>query len=437
MLFLRQPTAMLALVLLAGCSQLPPSDEQTLRQQAQQLLALPSDTQATALPQQELAVETAINWALVHNPTWRRQLAELQITTTEWRAATRLANPSLSVAWLQRGAERETDAAVLVNLWQWLSLPVRKPLLNASYQQAQWHALQQLVQLATTTRRAYFQAVAAEQRLRYRQQVLQAAEASADLTQKMLDIGNISQLDAQRNQLFLADAQWQVTVSQQQVLGTRERLAQLLGLANVDALQLPKELPPLPSVLRQPNDLSQVAQQRLDLQRAKLQVETTAKALRLGKATRFISALDLGYQHNTASAQALQHGWQVDIELPIFDGGQTRIAQADAIYQQALAAAAEVALNANSELRISYSRYQQAHQQAVHYQQHILPLQQQISTEVLRRYNGMLVSTFEVISQMQARIASQEAALQAQLDFWLADSALTQALLGVDGGVSE
>ena len=46
------------------------------------------------------------------------------------------------------------------------------------------------------------------------------------------------------------------------------------------------------------------------------------------------------------------------------------------------------------------------------------------------RYNGMLVSVFELLAESREQIASVILSLDAQRDFWLADGALQSTLLG-------
>jgi outer membrane protein TolC len=53
-----------------------------------------------------------------------------------------------------------------------------------------------------------------------------------------------------------------------------------------------------------------------------------------------------------------------------------------------------------------------------------------VSEEVLLRYNGMLVSVFELLTDARAQIASINAAIEAQRDFWIADAELNFALHG-------
>ncbi|MFD2274068.1 hypothetical protein ACFS07_32000 [Undibacterium arcticum] len=58
------------------------------------------------------------------------------------------------------------------------------------------------VRLAADTRRAYFNAVAAQQTVAFMEQVNISAEAGSELAQRMARIGNFSNLDYERQQMF-------------------------------------------------------------------------------------------------------------------------------------------------------------------------------------------------------------------------------------------
>jgi outer membrane protein TolC len=103
---------------------------------------------------------------------------------------------------------------------------------------------------------------------------------------------------------------------------------------------------------------------------------------------------------------------------------------------QALSRTAQVAVNARSEVREAYGAYRTAYDLAKRYRDEIVPLRKKISEEQLLRYNGMLVSVFELIADARESMASVNAYLEALRDFWLAESALQTALTsGAPAGV--
>ncbi len=289
-----------------------------------------------------------------------------------------------------------------------------------------------VLSLAADARKAYFQAVAAEETVRYMRQVKQTAEASAELARRMEQVGNFSKLARAREQAFYADAALGLARSDQAQRASRERLARLLGVWG-DQLQfrLPERLPDLPAEARNQPDIEAVAMsQRLDVQAAKLGAEQTAKNLGLTRTTRFINVLELGLVRNTSNEAPRQTGWEIGLELPLFDWGGARVARAEAIYMQALHRAAQTAINARSEVREAYGNYRSAYDIARHQRDEIVPLKKRISEEQGLRYNGMIIGVFELLADARSQVTSVNAYIESLRDFWLAQSDLDMALIG-------
>jgi outer membrane protein TolC len=197
---------------------------------------------------------------------------------------------------------------------------------------------------------------------------------------------------------------------------------------------LPGRLPDLPATLARLPDVEQQAMEsRIDLQMTRLQAEALAKNLGLTRSTRLINVLELGIVNNGSNEEPQQRGYEVSFELPLFDWGESRVVAAESRYRQALERARETAVNARSEVREAYAMQQSQHAIARHLRDEVVPLKQRISEENLLRYNGMLISVFELLADARSQIASVNAAIEAQRDFWLADADLAMARVGTPG----
>jgi outer membrane protein TolC len=95
---------------------------------------------------------------------------------------------------------------------------------------------------------------------------------------------------------------------------------------------------------------------------------------------------------------------------------------------QAFHRTAAVATEARSQVRESYSAYRTAWDLARHYRDEIVPLRRRISEETLLRYNGMLVSVFELLADSREQVIGVTAYIEALRDFWIADSRLQTVL---------
>jgi outer membrane protein TolC len=101
---------------------------------------------------------------------------------------------------------------------------------------------------------------------------------------------------------------------------------------------------------------------------------------------------------------------------------------------QAVNRAADLAVQARSEVREAYSAYRTAFDLTRHYRDEIVPLRKRISEENLLRYNGMLISVFELLADARQQIASVNAYIDALRDFWVAESNLQMAMTGKSPG---
>ncbi len=387
---------------------------------------------------QPLTADSAVQIALLNNRSLQAALAELGIAEADLVQAGRLRNPGISFGRMRAGLDVEIERGILFDLAGLLTMPIRTSIERRRFGQAQVQAASAAVSLAASTRKAYFTAVAARQTVQFMEQVGMAAEAGAELGRRMARVGNWSQLDAAREQAFQADAVAQTARARHQATAAREQLARLLGLWGAQtAYLLPERLPDLPQTANAINDIeSQAMQQRLDIQLARQDAETTASALGLTRATGFINVLHAGYVNKSETGAPRANGYEVELELPIFDWSGAKVAKAEAIYMQSVHRTADVAIRARSEVREAYSAYRTSYDIARHYRDQIVPLRKKISDEVLLRYNGMLIGVFELLADARDQINSVNAAIEAQRDYWHAQTDLQTAINGSGGAIA-
>ena len=435
----------LGALLLAGCASLSPDagfstvqattkerigkDLAWMRDDAQQETV---DKRVSELLAKPLSADDAVQVALLNHRGLQARFADLGITEAQVVQAGRLPNPGVSFGRLRRGDEVEIERSIQFNLMRLLTLPLVSQLEQRRFEQVKREVAMDVLSHAANTRKAYYQAVAADETVRYMRQVKDTAEASAELARRMEQVGNFNKLDRAREQAFYADAMLGLARAEQVQRSARERLTRLLGAWGPQArLQLPERLPDLPPAPKDQPDVERVAMaQRLDVQAAKLGAEQTARNLGLTRATRFVDVLELGLVRNSSNEAPTQRGWEIGLELPLFDWGSARVARAESIYMQAVQRAAQAAIDARSEVREAYGNYRSAYDIARHQRDEIVPLRKRISEEQGLRYNGMIVGVFELLADARSQIASVNSYIDSLRDFWLAQSDLDMALIG-------
>ena len=379
-----------------------------------------------------LTVDDAVQVALLNNRGLQASFADLGITEADVVQAGRLPNPGFSFGRTTRGDEVEIERGLHFNLARLLMRPWTAQLEARRFQQTQNTVALRVLALAADTRKAWVNTVAAGEALRYARQVKQAADASAELARRMEQVGNFNKLQRAREQSFAADAVLNVAHAEQAQRAARERLTRLLGAWGAQtSFSLPERLPDLPKAPLALPDVEQFAMaQRLDVKAATQATEQTAKNLGLTRSTRFVNVLELGAMRNSSNEAPVQRGWEVSVELPLFDWGGAKVAKAEAVYMQALNLAAEAAVNARSEVREAYTGYRMAFDVARHHRDEVVPLRKQISDENQLRYNGMLIGVFELLADARSQIGSVNASIEALRVFWLAQADLDMALIG-------
>ena len=383
-----------------------------------------------------LTADDAVQVALINNRGLQATYSELGIAESDLVQAGRLSNPGFVFERLHRGDAVSIERTFLFDILGLITMPVRTDLERRRFALAQNRIAAELLQVTADTRRAWSSAVAAQEAVKYMEQVRAAAEASAELARRMAAAGNFSKLDQARDQVFYAEATAQLARTKQMALVERERLTRLMGLWGEDiAFRLPQRLPDLPQAAREIRDLeAQALKQRLDVQGAMKEAEGIAASLGLTRATGFINVLEVGYRRNSDSGEPRQTGYEIELRLPLFDWGGARVARAEHAYLQAVNRAADTAVRARSEVREAYGAYRTAFDLAKHYRDEIVPLRKRISEESLLRYNGMLMSIFELLADSRQQVAAVSAYIEALRDYWLADAALQLAMTGRSPG---
>jgi outer membrane protein TolC len=390
------------------------------------------DARVAELLRAPLSADAAVQVALFNHRGLQASLHDLGISEAELLQASRLPNPGFTFGRFKAGEEREIERAFHYSLARVLALPWLRDAAQARFAATQSSVAMRVLEHGAITRRAWVQAVAAQEGVHYAQQVMRAAQASAELARRMQQVGNFSALQRAREQAFYADAALNLARAEQADRAAREKLTRALGLwGEQTAFTLPERLPDLPPAVKDLPDVErQAVAQRLDVQAARSAAQQSAAQLGLAGPLRFTEGLELGLERNSSSEEPTSRGWELGFELPLFDGGLAKRTMAEHVHRQALLRAEQAAIDARSEVREAYGAYRSAYDIARHHRDEIVPLRKRILDENVLRYNGMLIGVFELLADARTQIASVNAAIDAQRDFWLAQADLDAALVG-------
>src|SRR5574338_194063 len=338
-----------------------------------------------ALPQ-PLSSDDAVRIALAYSPGFQTMLSEAAERSAQATRAALPPNPVFAFSHLFRsgGGERELEIerSLSISLLDLILLPARLERADARQRETRLATSAELVRRVAEARQAWVRAGAAGQSATYHAQVREAAEAGAELARRMQSTGNYSRLQRAREQAFYAEAAANEARARHAAAAAREALVRLLGLPAGQAarLQLPERLPDLPKAPRDEAEVARTAlAERLDVQLARAQLDATARELDLTRVTSVVNGLEVGGVLNTETGHPSKRGYELELPLPIFDFGDATRAGGEARYLAALNRTAQVAVDAESQVREAYGTYRTAWDLARHYRDEIVPLRKSIA----------------------------------------------------------
>jgi outer membrane protein TolC len=399
-----------------------PEDQAAAERDTAQLLARP------------LSADDAVRVAILNNGSLQAAFAELSIAEADVVESGRLPNPRFTVR--RSGAQglNDVEETVTVSVLALLTAPYVHGIQKRRFAAVQAGCAAAIVQVAARTRQAYFAALAARDTTNYRREVKDAAETGAELARRMREAGNWSPLDEARERSFQAEAELELEHARLAESLAREDLIESLGVDIApDTLQLAERLPEVPPSIEELAQVERTAlDERIDLKAMRANLDALAADLHLTRAARWVNVLDAGptrVQQGPGSAP-YETGFEVTLEVPIFDTGAPRVRKAEARYAQALARFGQAALAARVEVRKAYARLRAAHDIALRRRDEMLPLQKTIAEQDRLRFDAGQISVFDLLADARSEIAGVSDYLQSVRDFWIARAALDAALSG-------
>jgi outer membrane protein TolC len=414
------------------------------RQQAEQT----RERVKALMAKKTIDVETAVQVALLNNKGLQASYADLGDSAADaWQTKLSVL-PSFSVGLSGIGtpgleAYRVLEGAIAANILALATYDKNIKLAETRFRQAQLNAALETISLASETRRAWINAVAAWENVVYLNQAKVAADAASELAKKIGEAGSMAKADQAREHVFYAELTGETAKARLEAKLAKEELIRLMGLSGSDInFQIPNRLPSLPKGLIKRDDIeAEAIQKRMDLQVARLELDATAQSYKLEDVTRFVTDIELvgtleqereledGKIHRSISKTA-----SLEFTIPIFDSGQARMRKGELAYMRAANQLAEKAVNIRSEARSAYVAYRSNYDIARHYRNSVLPLRSAIEEQSLLTYNGMITSTFELIADTREKIDSTILAVNAKRDFWLAEANLAPVIYGGSTG---
>ncbi|MET3586393.1 outer membrane protein TolC [Pseudorhizobium tarimense] len=392
--------------------------------------------------------ETAVQVALLNNRGLQAAYADLGDSAADAWQTQLSVFPTFSIGLSGIGtpgleAYRVLEGAIAANILALATYDRNVKLAETRFRQAQLNAALATISLAAETRRAWIEAVAAWENVAYLNQAKAAADAASDLAKKIGEAGSMTKANQAREHVFYAELAGETAKARLAAKLAKEELVRLMGLSGSDIeFQIPNRLPSLPKALIRRDDIeAEAIHKRMDLQVARLELQATAQSYKLEDVTRIVTDIELvgmvekeREREDDGIVSEISKTAGLEFTIPIFDSGQARLRKGELAYMRAANQLAELAVNVRSEARSAYVAYRSNYDIARHYRNSVLPLRKAIEEQSLLTYNGMITSTFELISDAREKIDSTILAVNAKRDFWLAQANLAPVVYGGSTG---
>jgi cobalt-zinc-cadmium efflux system outer membrane protein len=425
---------------LAGCASLPPDrgagQVQELTAARGQPWPRPSaqerERTVAALLAGPLTLRGATTIALLNNPRVSAVYAHLGIAGAEVLEAGRLSNPVLSATLGFTGASGAVDRysfGLTQDFLDLLMLPARKRLARADFNRAQLEAGSAILELAGDVQRAYYHCIAAQQIAAMRGAAADAADASAELAQRLFAAGNIDQLQLSLRQAEAAQAQLERIDTETSRDLARSELNRFLGLSAPVRWTLSANLP-LPVAQEDSVDALQslAAQKRLDLQVARTRLAALEDRLGATRSTRLLDKGEIGVAHERDTDGRHITGPELALGLPLFNQGQGRVLAAQAALEQAHAETDALHLDVSNDVSAANARVAATRARIDTLRTRLLPLREAVVARTQEHVNYMLLGTFDLLLARQQQYDAYQRYIEAVRDYWLARTDLARAV---------
>ncbi len=383
----------------------------------------------STLLQGPLSLTDAERISVESNPMVKAKLANVGIAEADYAQAGRMENPGLTY---ERFSRDDNAASLLFDVGGLLLMPLKRQLEARRLKVARYNAAIDVLDHIASTRKAWINAVTEKQQTVLMERAVESVETSNNLTRQMAALGHSGVVEAAESELVVGGMKATLIKQRLSESAARETLIRQLGLWGEQArlLKLPDQLPDIPT---NPLDIPAVEQRaiegRLDVQLAKVNIEGMAKNLKLTQLNPFLSAIEVGPVREEAEGET-GRGYEIELRLPIFDAGGVKTQKARFVFEQAQAQAEATAVAAASAAREALKTYRSSWDIAQHMQSQMLPLRQRISSEQLLKYNGMLISVFDLLSDLLSATNMEADYVNSIRAFWLADTNLQSVLTG-------
>jgi cobalt-zinc-cadmium efflux system outer membrane protein len=237
--------------------------------------------------------DSAAQVAMLNNRSLQARFEELGISFADYIEAILPANPRFFASFRfpdSPPSASNIEYSIAEDLLSLLLLPAKRKLAVRELEIAKQQAAADVLGLIADTKAALYTVQARQQLLGRLQLIVETNEAGAELSKRLHDAGNITDLDLANQEALYAQSRVAVGQTQAQIRTDRERLNRLMGAWGTQTRwTISGELPAIPAREVSLDGLeSKAIAQRVDIAAAREEVDSLGLALTLKQKTRWL-----------------------------------------------------------------------------------------------------------------------------------------------------
>ena len=387
-----------------------------------------------SLLQRKLTADDAVQIAVLNNRDLQAIYTELGVAQADLVQAGLFRNPILDAAVLfpLSGVRPDIQLSTVISFLDALYVPLRQRVAAAHFEEAKFRVTGAVLDFAVQVRTAFYEHQANEQMLELRRSIVQALGASFEVSRRLHEAGNITDLDLARDRALAEGSKLTLRSIEVAARRSREQLNSLMGTWGEDTKwEIDGRLPEVPSQALQVNGIERTAlAQSLDLSSARQRIVAAGQQLGYDRATALIPALDFGAGAEREAGEGWKVGPALSVPIPLFDQGQARVGRAVAELRRARQEYYAVAVRIRATARAVEDRMRGAQDRALYYRDILLPLQERIVNEAQLQYNAMQIGIFQLLRDREQQIETGVAYVEALREYWLARADVEQLSSG-------
>ncbi len=408
----------------------------TVRERTQMEVADGEGTAAlrSDLLRKPLTADSAARLALLNSPAVDSALASIGMARAQALSLLRLPNPSaeLDVHYHPGEGSLDLGVGVSIGLIELLLAPARGVSGGELLDAASLDAAGLLLDVAFEAKLAFIEYQSADQILQLGRTATYASAQSAEMAAKLVEAGNVPELDALREQALYEESRLALARAEVHAIAARERVNARLGLFGPEAAAWKAGAPLAePDAFDFANLEARAVAANLDLTAEEKRYAAAATQSDVAWVNGVLPDLEAGIAFEREDDEAdWGFGPRIQVGLPLFYQGQAEIAAADAQMRQSKSRRAGTAIRIRAAARTLAADLAQARDGAALYRKTLLPLRERIVEETLRQYNAMNQSPFQVLRAKREQIETTRGHVEVLRDYWLARTRAEGLLAG-------